>query len=222
MPLNSARSAEQTSRQRLTADERRTQIFAASTEILASKGYANATLTEIAERAGVAKGLLWHYFADRDDLMAQTLRHLAQQVREAIVTDLDLTADVPQVIRAVLARTAMLTRTHPTELEAIDEIVHNLRSPDGHQKITMRDYDATYAEHERLLARGQSEGSIRDGDIRVMAVSYQGIIDAMIGYLQAHPEADPQRQSTAVADVLLTGITTNRCRAQRQAHQTAQ
>ena len=207
MPPRSARRTEPSTRQRLSADERRTQIFVATTEVLAAKGYANTTLTDIAESAGVAKGLLWHYFDDRDDLMQQTLRYLFQQVREAVITDLDPTARAPLVVRAVLTGTAMLTRTHSTELEAIDQVVHNLRTPDGHQQISMRDYDATYAEHEQLLTRGQSEGSIRPADVRVMAVSYQGVIDAMIGYLQAHPDVDPQELSTAVADVLLSGIT---------------
>ena len=175
-------------------------------DVIAVKGYATATLTEIADHAGIAKGLLWHYFQDRDDLMAQTLIHLVGQIREAVVAGLDLAASVPEVIRGVLARTALLTRTHTAQLEAIDQIVHNLRSPDGRQRVTVHDYNATYQEHEQLLARGQAENCIRTGDVRVMAVSYQGVIDAMIGYLQIHHDVDPHRYSAAVADLLLTGI----------------
>ena len=206
MPATSAQPAEPAARRRLTAEQRRHQIFDASCEVIAAKGYATATLTEIADRAGVAKGLLWHYFQDRDDLMTQTLIHLAGQIREVVVTGLDLTASVPEVILGVLASTALLTRTHPAQLEAIDQIVHNLRNPDGRQRVTVHDYDATYQEHEQLLTRGQAENSIRPGDVRVMAVSYQGVIDAMIGYLQIHHDVDPHRYSAAVADLLLTGI----------------
>jgi AcrR family transcriptional regulator len=208
MPAKPARRSSETLRQRLTAEQRRTQIVAATAQVVAAKGYANATLTEISQTAGVAKGLLWHYFADREVLMRETLKHLALRIREAVVGNIDLTAAAPQVIRAVLAGTARLTRTHPIELEAIDQIVHNLRSQSGSQRITMRDYDSIYAEHIQLLARGQSEGFIREGDVQVMAVSYQGIIDAMIGYLQAHPEVDDRQQSTAVADLFLSGVTT--------------
>lgn len=210
MPARPPQSTEPAKRQRLSAGKRRTQIVLATTQLVAGRGYANTTLTEIAEGAGVAKGLLWHYFRDRDDLMQQTLQLLVQQVREAVITDLEPTAPVPVVVRGVLAGTAKLPRTHATELEAIDQIAHNLRTPDGHQQISMRDYDAIYAEHEQLLARGQSEGSIREADLRVMAVSYQGVIDAMIGYLQAHPDVDPQQHASAVADVFLSGITAER------------
>ena len=40
----------------------------------------------------------------------------------------------------------------------------------------------------------------------MMAVSYQGVIDAMIGYLQIHHDIEPHRHSTAVADLVLNGI----------------
>src|SRR4051812_13488122 len=99
-------------RQRLSADERRAQIVRAVTEVVAVEGYTNASLTAVASRAGVAKGLIWHYFEDREDLMRQAAEDLAAQLRAALVADLDLTAPVPGVIRMVFARTAQFTRTH--------------------------------------------------------------------------------------------------------------
>lgn len=192
-------------RQRLRADERREQIIRATTEVIATRGYAHATLTAIAETADVAKGLLWHYFDDRDDLMRQAVTHLAQQLRVAVVADLELTAPVPDVMRAILTRTAMFTRTHGAELETIDQIVHNWRTPDGQQRLTMIDYEDTYAEYEMLMTRGQSDGSIRRANARVMAVTLQGVIDAMIGYLQAHPDVDPKAHAAQVAELFLSG-----------------
>jgi AcrR family transcriptional regulator len=197
-------------RQRLSAVDRRAQIIGAAAEVIAAAGYVNATLTAVAEAAGVAKGLVWHYFKDRDDLMRQAAAQLSAQLRAALVADLDLTVSAPEVIRAVFARTAMFTRTHGTELETIDQIVHNLRSPDGRQRLSMLDYEATYVEHEQLLARGQREGTIRPGDVRVMALGYQGTIDAMIGYLQAHPAIDPTTHAARQADLFLDGAAATR------------
>ncbi|WIB59775.1 TetR/AcrR family transcriptional regulator [Curtobacterium sp. MCLR17_007] len=192
-------------RKRRSPDERRQEIISATTALIAESGYANATLTEIAQRAGVSKGLLWHYFRDRADLMHQAVTLLAGQLRAGLVADVDVTAPADQVIRAVFARTAMFTRTHRHEIEALDQIVHNLRSPDGRRRITMLDYEDIHAEHAALLARGQSEGSIRAGDVRLFAVTYQALIDGMIAHLQAHPEADPISCSHQVATVFLLG-----------------
>lgn len=200
----SARDSADT-RKRRSPDARRQEIISATTALIAESGYANATLTEITQRAGVSKGLLWHYFRDRDDLMHQSVTSLAGQLRAGLVADVDVTAPADQVIRAVFARTAMFTRTHRQEIEALDQIVHNLRSPDGRRRITMLDYEDIHAEHAALLARGQSEGSIRAGDVRLFAVTYQALIDGMIAHLQEHPEADPISYSHQVATVFLLG-----------------
>ncbi len=111
----------------------------ATTAAIAELGYANASLTEITLRAGVSKGLLWHYFQDRDDLMKQAVSYLADRLRAGLVAHLDLSAPVPDVIRAVFVRSALFTRTHPEELEALDQIVNNLRASDGRRRITMAD-----------------------------------------------------------------------------------
>lgn len=208
MAAASERSPSPQRRQRLSAEARREQIIRAATTVVAADGYANATLTEIAATAGVAKGLIWHYFDDRDDLMKQALARLVEDLRDALVADLDVSAPADQVIRAVFAHTAESTRSHGTELATIDQIVHNLRTPDGRQLVTMLDYEETYAQHGALLARGQSEGLIRRADVRSMAVAYQGMLDAMIGYLQAHPEADPLVSAGQHADVFLLGAAT--------------
>lgn len=173
--------------------------------MVAELGYANATLTEITRRAGVSKGLLWHYFSDRDDVMQQAVTYLAGRLRAALVSDIDLGAPVPEVVRAVFARTALFTRTHLRELRALDEIVRNLRTPDGHRRITLLDYEEVHADHAALLARGQREGTIRAGDLSTLASSYQALIDGMIAHLQAHPDVDPPTYADDVADLFLRG-----------------
>lgn len=44
-------------------------ILEAATEILATKSPSDLRVSDVAERAGVAVGLLYHYFDDRDDLV---------------------------------------------------------------------------------------------------------------------------------------------------------
>lgn len=210
MPSDATDTGRPRRRERRSADERREQIIRAADEAIQATGYANATLTLIAQTAGVAKGLIWHYFDDRDDLMQQAAAFLVGQLREAVVDDLDVTAPAPDVVRAVFARTALFTRTHGQELDTIDQIVHNLRAPDGRRRLGLSDYESVYAEHELLLARGQAEGTIRPADTRVMAVVYQGMIDSLIGHLQAHPDVDPTGYAAQVAGLFLGGIAVDR------------
>ena len=52
------------------AEERREQIIEAATFVFSRKGFQAATNKEIAAEAGIAPGLIYHYFKDRQDLLA--------------------------------------------------------------------------------------------------------------------------------------------------------
>jgi AcrR family transcriptional regulator len=203
-------------RQRLSADERREQLFAAAVEVLAEGGFQAATADAIARRAGVSKGLLWHYFDDRDDLLEQTARRTLKTLLRAVGATIDLTAPAPQVVRQAIHGAAGLRRTHGAERRAMNEIVLNLRLPDGSLRLGLSDYDDAYAAQADIFRRGQAEGDIRpDLDPLLVAVTYQGAVDSMLGYLDAHPEADAKAHADTVADLLLGGLTTSRARRRR-------
>jgi AcrR family transcriptional regulator len=194
-------------RQRLSAEQRREQLVRATVAIVSRVGYQNASLAAIAAEAGMSKGLLWHYFADGEELMEATARATLISLRKAVAADLELTAPIPQVMRAAIHRAAALHQTHRAELRAMREIVDNLRHPDGTRRLGQEEYEETYQQQAALFQRGQDEGSLRRLDTRYLAVTYQGAVDAMLSYLDAHPDTDVDRYATTVADILLDGIT---------------
>src|SRR4051794_10328990 len=51
------------------SEERRQQIVEAALRVFADKGYAGATIKDIAAEAGVTSGLLYHYFEDKHALL---------------------------------------------------------------------------------------------------------------------------------------------------------
>ena len=179
----------------------------ATVTVVSRLGYQNASFAAIAAEAGLSKGLLWHYFADGDELMEATARATLVALRDTVAADLDLSAPIPQVIRAAIHRAAGLHRTHREELGALREIVDNLRRPDGTRRLGLDDYEQTYQLQAALFQRGQDEGSLRPMDTRYLAVTYQGAVDAMLAYLDAHPDTDADRYAATVADILLGGIT---------------
>jgi TetR/AcrR family transcriptional repressor of bet genes len=69
---------------RAPADERRLDLIAACARILAKRGAHGSSVREICAEAGVSPGLLRHYFAGIDDLVAATYRHTGHQVQAAL------------------------------------------------------------------------------------------------------------------------------------------
>ncbi|WP_232666731.1 TetR/AcrR family transcriptional regulator [Pseudonocardia sp. TRM90224] len=207
LPKPTAPRPQRGPRQRLSEDERRRQIMVATIQEVAERGYESTSLTRIAARADVAKGLVWHYFAGKDDLMEQTAKATMDTLRGHIVDALDLSLPVPDIIRAALRAAAEQIRTRRTELIALTRIAQNLRGTDG-ERVTADFYEQTYRGQEDLFRRGQAEGSLGDFDTRVMAVTYQGSIDIMLAYLEEHPDVEPHDYAAKLAEILLGGMQT--------------
>ena len=53
----------------IQAEERRNQLIDTALEVFARKGVENATTKDLAEAAGVAQGLMYHYFKSKEDLL---------------------------------------------------------------------------------------------------------------------------------------------------------
>jgi AcrR family transcriptional regulator len=191
--------------QRLSEDERRAQIIDGCLEVLGRHGYRHASVARIAEAAGVSKGLVSHYFTDKETLMQQTAIATVGFLRAEVGAAVDLAADVPTVLRAAVRYAARLRQTHSRELRALDQITHNLRA-EGAPRLDLRAYEEAYQAQESLFRRGQDEGSLREFDTRVMAVTYQGAIDTMLAYLDAHPDTDADAYAETLADLLLNAM----------------
>ena len=62
--------------QRLERDERRAQILSCARELFSQRNYAAVSMSDIAREAGVARGLLHHYFGSKRDLYLEVVRSL--------------------------------------------------------------------------------------------------------------------------------------------------
>ncbi len=74
-------------KQALTEDRRR-QILDAAVRVFARKGYATATVADIAGSAHVAEGTIYNYFRNKEDLLIHIPRYLAGPVFEHLTSRL--------------------------------------------------------------------------------------------------------------------------------------
>ena len=75
-------AAERTARQ-LRADDTRARLFAAASELFATRGYHATTVDAIAKRAGVAKGTFFVHFATKDAVITDLVRIQTRQAKRA-------------------------------------------------------------------------------------------------------------------------------------------
>jgi len=56
----------------LHAMETKERIFKVASQLILKKGFDNATLEEISKKAGISKGLFYHYFKNKTDLIIES------------------------------------------------------------------------------------------------------------------------------------------------------
>ncbi|KMO84665.1 TetR family transcriptional regulator [Mycolicibacterium chubuense] len=73
-------------RRRLSPDARRTELLALGAEVFGQRPYDNVRIDEIAERAGVSRALMYHYFPDKRAFFAAVVRAEGERLFEATNT----------------------------------------------------------------------------------------------------------------------------------------
>ncbi|MGB3051655.1 MAG: TetR/AcrR family transcriptional regulator [Polyangiales bacterium] len=91
-------------RTRLQVDVRRQQLLELGLQLFGNQTYDELSIDEIAKRAGVSKGLLYHYFPSKRAFYVASVREAARELLEETDVDQQLAGHVldPEGIRARL------------------------------------------------------------------------------------------------------------------------
>jgi AcrR family transcriptional regulator len=159
------------------AEEKRRLLLDAAVRVFARKGYHLSRVGDIAEEAGVAHGLLYHYFASKDEVLDVIFREhwdgLLERIHAAETSDEPPAEQLRGVARALfhgwlhdrdVVRVVIRDIARTSELEGrVGELV----KPIGAIR--------------RIIERGQSTGDFRpDLDAYTAAIIFYGAIDELI------------------------------------------
>jgi AcrR family transcriptional regulator len=72
-----------TARRRLSPEDRRAELLALGAEVFGKRPYDEVRIDEIAERAGVSRALMYHYFPDKRAFFAAVVRDEADRLYES-------------------------------------------------------------------------------------------------------------------------------------------
>jgi AcrR family transcriptional regulator len=103
---------------RLEHDERRSQILACARRLFSERHYGAVSLTDIAREAGVARGLLHHYFGSKRDLYLEVVRSMVSMPLQPVPAELDGRAAEDVLAEGVDRWLEMLSRNRETWLVA--------------------------------------------------------------------------------------------------------
>ena len=192
-------------------EDKRRLILEAAVHVFAQKGYHTSRVGDIAEEAGVAHGLLYHYFRSKDELLETIVRETWRDVLDAVrvVEETDETA------RERLAGVAkILLRAWRRDPDLVRVLVREVtRSATLQRQIV--EIDQAFASLERIIAQGQEEGEFRaDVDPRMVSYVFYGALEEILtgwvlGQLDDGDEQIAAAEQTVI-EVVCGGLTPDR------------
>lgn len=169
---------------------RRAQIVECAIDALAELGYAQTSLARIAERAQISKSVISYYFAGKDDLMQQIVVDVYTKGAHFILPRIQAESSARGMLLAFISSNVEFIATHRKAAIAATEVISNLRKPDGTFHFDQAADEPNLQGVEWILKKGQKEGSFREFDTRVMALTIRAAIDRFGSQLIAEPSLD--------------------------------
>jgi TetR/AcrR family transcriptional regulator, fatty acid metabolism regulator protein len=187
--------------------DRRRQLLEAAVKVFAKKGFHAARVGDIAEEAGVAYGLVYHYFDSKEELLETIFRttwtEMLARVREVESAGVPASEAVRQV-------TALLLRTWRRDPDLVRVLVREV-TRNQHVQREIEEISAAMETLEGIVRRGQETGEFRpDLDPRLAAVVFYGALEEVLtgwvlGQLPDRDE-DIARAEQDVVTLLTSGL----------------
>lgn len=115
-------------KQRIDPEVRAEEIIAAARALFSEKGIGRTSIKDVAERAGIARGLVYYYFPDKDALVDAVFESYAEEFAEA-VRQWDAAREVGNIDKALVDCIALFRKHLHSEDPLRDDLqrVENAR-----------------------------------------------------------------------------------------------
>jgi TetR/AcrR family transcriptional regulator, fatty acid metabolism regulator protein len=191
----------------IASEEKRRVLLEAAVRVFARRGYHSARVGDIAAEAGVAHGLLYHYFASKEELLETIFRETWTALLEALTEVEESAEPAPEQLRRVAA---IVLRTWRRDPDLVRVLVREVaRGPQLQREV--EEIGHAVAAIERIIARGQARGDLRaDLDPRLAGVILYGALEEILtGWVLGQlPDGDEDvaRAERTVVEVLTAGL----------------
>ena len=188
-------------------EDKRRLLLDAAVRVFARKGYHAARVGDIAVEAGVAYGLLYHYFSSKEEV----LRSVFRETWQALIATIESVEEGDDPPRAQLRKVAeILLRSWKRDPDLVRVLVLEVTRS---QLLAgeMDEIAASFAAIQAIVERGQADGSIRgDLDARLASYVFYGAIDELLtGWVLGRlPDSDEElaRAERTVVEIVAGGL----------------
>jgi TetR/AcrR family fatty acid metabolism transcriptional regulator len=190
-----------------STEEKRRLLLDAAVRVFARNGFHASRVGDIAAEAGVAHGLLYHYFTSKDELLETIFRETWSAMLAALREVEQSGEPAQEQLRRVAA---VVLRTWKREPDLVRVLVREV-ARGAHLEREVDEIGHALAAIERIVAGGQARGELRAGvSPRLASVIVYGALEEILtGWVLGQlpdGEGDVAEAEQAVVHVVAGGL----------------
>ena len=191
----------------IAVEDKRRQILAAAVRVFARRGYHRSRVGDIAEDAGVAHGLLYHYFSSKEEVLQIVFSENWGELLTRFRAVEDADEPAPEKLEG-LAK--ILLRTWRNDPDLVTVMVREV-ARSAHLQAQVLEVREAFAILQRVIEQGQREGAFRaDVDSRFASwIVYGGLEEVLTGWVLGglpDGEDDVSTAERTAIDLALRGL----------------
>jgi AcrR family transcriptional regulator len=161
-------------------EARRRQIVETAIETIATHGYSQASLAEIAKKAGISKGVISYHFDGKEELLDEILRSLLRKPAEFVKERVDSAGTALEKLRAYVAANFEFMKSHRVGYVALVALWGQRYGAGDESSLNAEAYEPSRHYLAHILEEGRKTGEMRPLPVRTTASLVQAAIDGVM------------------------------------------
>jgi TetR/AcrR family transcriptional regulator, repressor of fatR-cypB operon len=153
-------------------------ILGAALDLFVERGFHGTSVPSVAERAGVAAGTIYHYFASKEALVNALYKRWKAEISARLVNEFPFDRPVREQFRTIWERMADFALAHPRELAFLELHHHGSYLDDESKRIENHTIDFGI----EMVKRAQAEQALKALDPALLVELSNG---AFLGVFRA-------------------------------------
>jgi TetR/AcrR family transcriptional regulator, fatty acid metabolism regulator protein len=188
-------------------EEKRRLILSSAVRVFAHRGYHTSRVGDIAEEAGIAHGLLYHYFSSKEQVLETIFRENWRVLTDAF-RQIEESSSSP--LEQIEAMGKILLRSWLADPDLVRVMIREV-ARSAHLQGQVDELRDAFLIIRRVIERGQAEGQFRpELDPRLASwVFYGSLEEILTGWTLGelpHDDEDVARAERTVLDLLCGGL----------------
>lgn len=206
-------------RPRLLSEFRVQELQEAALRVISRKGLAAATMREIADEAGIAKGTIYLYFKDREDLLERTADFAFSKLGAELEATLPAIRDFAEKLTALIRTEVNFFDDHREFFRiyiALKNSPAEMHQTARRRRMCHPRYAVHLARLEKMLREGMARGEVRRADpARLALLVSESAVSLMLRRLTEDPPPKAEADVSWLVDTLLHGLSAKASKAKK-------